>query len=82
MYSGHNHIVNDVSWSKDSSYIVTASDDKTAVLWQKGTAEPVMLLNTTKGNIADKEGQVKDKVHFLWFILTLENDSVLMVTAF
>ena len=41
---------------------MTASDDKTAVLWQKGTAEPVMLLNTTKGNIADKEGQVKDKV--------------------
>ncbi|XP_061172644.1 WD repeat-containing protein 27-like isoform X2 [Saccostrea echinata] len=57
----HNHIVNDVRWSCDSNWLVTACDDKTVRLWQRGQTEAVLTLATKLHNLADGDGQKKDK---------------------
>lgn len=58
----HNHIVNDVRWSCDSSWLVSACDDKTVRLWQRGQTEAVLTIATKLHNLAEGDGPKKDKV--------------------
>lgn len=57
----HNHIVNDVRWSCDSSWLVSACDDKTVRLWQRGQTEAVLTIATKLHNLAEGDGPKKDK---------------------
>uniref|UniRef100_K1P8Z6 WD repeat-containing protein 27 n=1 Tax=Magallana gigas TaxID=29159 RepID=K1P8Z6_MAGGI len=57
----HNHIVNDVQWSCDSSWLVSACDDKTVRLWQRGQTEAVLTISTKLHNLAEGDGPKKDK---------------------
>lgn len=61
-FTAHNHIVNDVRWSCDSSWLVSACDDKTVRLWQRGQTEAVLTIATKLHNLAEGDGPKKDKV--------------------
>jgi len=44
---GHTQGISDISWSSDSRYICSASDDKTIKIWDMSTGE---MLKTLKGH--------------------------------
>ena len=59
---GHNHTVSQVNWSHNGNHIITSSDDKSASIWSKGYAEPLMTLSTVSNNIAvEKDGAKPQK---------------------
>jgi len=41
-FSGHSRGINDVAWSRNATYIATASDDKSARLWDVETSMPLI----------------------------------------
>ncbi|XP_006823341.2 WD repeat-containing protein 27-like [Saccoglossus kowalevskii] len=56
-FTGHNACVNSVDWSHDNKWLLTSSDDKTARLWCKGQAEPILTIDNVNHNLTvDKEG--------------------------
>nr|XP_022329336.1 WD repeat-containing protein 27-like [Crassostrea virginica] len=57
----HNHIVNDVRWSCDSNWLVSACDDKTVRLWQRGQTEAALTITSKLHNLAEGDGPKKDK---------------------
>lgn len=68
LYIAHNHIVNDVRWSCDSSWLISACDDKTVRLWQRGQTEAVLTIATKLHNLAEGDGPKKDKVQYCYFL--------------
>ena len=62
--SGHDGTVTQGSWSQDSKWLVSCSEDRTAHVWSVGLTDPVLTMHTTNHNFAaDKEGAAKpDKV--------------------
>ncbi|XP_053373699.1 WD repeat-containing protein 27-like isoform X2 [Mercenaria mercenaria] len=60
-YTGHNHIVTCVDWSHTGSRLLTSSDDKTARVWVKGQADPVMTFDRMVKNTAIMESQINNK---------------------
>lgn len=61
---GHNHSVTGVSWSHDSNWVITASEDKTASVWGHGMADPLMTFGTVLNNFsADKDSKKSDKTN-------------------
>ncbi|OWF38257.1 WD repeat-containing protein 27 [Mizuhopecten yessoensis] len=61
-YVGHDHTVSCVNWSHDSNWLISSSDDRTACVWGKGRAEPLMTFTTTANNLSvDKEGAQPQK---------------------
>ncbi|XP_078000774.1 WD repeat-containing protein 27-like [Glandiceps talaboti] len=56
-FTGHNGVVNSVSWSHSNQWLLTSSDDRTARLWHKTQTEPVLTIDNSSHNFtADKEG--------------------------
>lgn len=53
-------------WSCDSNWLVSACDDKTVRLWQRGQTEAALTITTKLHNLAEGDGPKKDKVmlHF------------------
>ncbi|XP_060081594.1 WD repeat-containing protein 27-like [Ylistrum balloti] len=62
-FVGHDHTVSCVNWSHDGNWLISSSDDRTACVWGKGRAEPLMTFTTTVNNFSvDKEGAQPQKV--------------------
>ncbi|XP_041468720.1 WD repeat-containing protein 27-like [Lytechinus variegatus] len=55
-FSGHNGVLNSARWSHDNQWLLTTSDDKTARVWTRGLADPVMTFDRVNNNFgSDKE---------------------------
>ncbi|CAG5127848.1 unnamed protein product [Candidula unifasciata] len=52
-FLGHNNIVNSIYWSSSTSYVLTASNDKTALLWNKTGGEPLLSLTHQRGTVKE-----------------------------
>ncbi len=58
--SGHNGSVTSLGWSRDTKWIVTSCDDKTANIWSLGLPDPVLTISYVNNNFGiDKEGGLK-----------------------
>lgn len=51
-----------VDWSHTGSRLLTSSDDKTACVWVKGQADPVMTFDRMVKNTANTESKINRKV--------------------
>ncbi|KAL5009013.1 hypothetical protein ScPMuIL_014594 [Solemya velum] len=58
-FVGHDHVVNTVDWSRDGSYLLTSSDDKTAAVWARGHSEAIMTFSTVDHSITGDERKSK-----------------------
>ncbi|KAK6172448.1 hypothetical protein SNE40_016095 [Patella caerulea] len=58
-YQGHDAAVNSVYWSRDNSMIITASDDKSAIVWTCNPRETIMKISTTLDNFSDSDSATK-----------------------
>ncbi|KAK7488017.1 hypothetical protein BaRGS_00020762 [Batillaria attramentaria] len=56
VYVGHDNIVNSVSWSNSNKYLITASADKTAILWDRANAEVLLKFSHLSGNVKHDHG--------------------------
>ncbi|XP_011671118.2 WD repeat-containing protein 27 [Strongylocentrotus purpuratus] len=55
-FSGHNGALNSATWSHHNQWLLTTSDDKTARIWTRGLADPVMTFDRVNNNFdSDKE---------------------------
>ncbi|BFZ01532.1 hypothetical protein BsWGS_04571 [Bradybaena similaris] len=52
-FVGHNNIVNSVYWSSNNSYMLTASNDKAALLWNKTGGDPILSLTHQRGTVKE-----------------------------
>ncbi|XP_071833120.1 WD repeat-containing protein 27-like isoform X2 [Apostichopus japonicus] len=53
--TGHNGPLNTISWSHDNAWLITSSADKTAKVWMKGSADPILTLSHLKHNIQNND---------------------------
>ncbi|KAK7106246.1 WD repeat-containing protein 27-like [Littorina saxatilis] len=58
---GHDSSVNTVSWSKSGKYLLTASNDKSAILWDRATSEMVVTFDRINNNFHDSGSGDKSK---------------------
>lgn len=52
-FVGHNNLLNSVYWSSDAMYLLTASNDKTASVWNKTSGDPILTLTHKRGTVKD-----------------------------
>lgn len=52
-FVGHNNIVNSVYWSSNNSYMLTASNDKAALVWNKTGGDPILSLTHQRGAVKE-----------------------------
>ncbi|XP_005094502.1 WD repeat-containing protein 27 [Aplysia californica] len=57
---GHNNVINSTFFNSTNSVIITASNDKSALLWDKTGGDPIMTLTHQKAS--KKEQQIKGSV--------------------
>jgi WD40 repeat protein len=53
---GHDAAINSVRWSNSGLHVLTASSDKTAVVWDRATGEGILTLNQLAGNCGGSGG--------------------------
>ena len=66
-FLGHNGALNSSTWSHHNQWLLTTSDDKTARIWTRGIADPVMTFDRVNNNFdSDKEkATTGDKVRII-----------------
>ena len=61
VFVGHDSAVNSVSWSTSGKYILTASNDKTAILWDRASAESLLTFSSISDNFKDSQTGEKSR---------------------
>ena len=61
VFIGHDSSVNSVSWSNSGKYLLTASNDRTAILWDKASAEILLTFSSISDNFKDSQTSGKSQ---------------------
>ena len=61
VYVGHDSSINSIHWSSSGKYFLTASNDKTAMLWDRGSGESLLTFNSIHNNFKETQGGDKAK---------------------
>ncbi|KAL8572006.1 hypothetical protein ACOMHN_038364 [Nucella lapillus] len=59
-FIGHDGCINSVRWSNSGKYLLTSSNDKTAILWDRASGESLLAFNSMQANSKEKPERGKE----------------------